>query len=151
MTEEDEMRKPSKLTRTWLLAALIGIAGAAIQMSPAEAARMGGFRGGGGHWHGGGNWHGGGHWRGNWHGHRGCWNCGGGWGWGAAGFATGLALGAGWPYYGYGYGYGYGYPYGGYAYGYPYYSTASYGGCRLVRRAYHTSHGTVVRRVRVCY
>jgi len=149
------MRIQSKIMRTWLLAALIGIAGAAIQMSPAEAARMGGFRGGGGHWHGGGghwhggggNWHGGGHWRGNWHGHRGCWNCGGGWGWGAAGFATGLALGAGWPYYGY----GYGYPYGGYAYGYPYYSTASYGGCRLVRRAYHTSHGTVVRRVRVCY
>ena len=141
------MRIQSKIMRTWVLAALIGIAGAAIQMSPAEAAR--GFRGGGGHWHGGGgHWHGGG---GHWRGHRGCWNCGGGWGWGAAGFATGLALGAGWPYYGYGYGYGYGYPYGGYAYGYPYYSTASYGGCRLVRRAYHTSHGTVVRRVRVCY
>jgi hypothetical protein len=128
------MRKPSGLMRTWLLAAAIGIAGAMAVMNPAEAARR--FGGGGGHWHGGGgHWHGGGgHWHGNWHGHGGCWNC--GWGWGAAGFATGLALGAGYPYYGYGY-------------GYPYY--AAYDGCRLVRHVYHSSHGTYVRRVRVCY
>ena len=146
------MHTPAKLVRTWLLAAAIAVVGVAVQVNPAEAARVGGFHAGGGHWHGGGgHWRGGGgHWhggggRGNWHGNGGCWNCG-GWGWGAAGLATGLALGAGWPYYGY----GYGYPYGGYGYGYPYYSAASYGGCHLVRRAYHTSHGTVVRRVRVC-
>src|SRR4029078_13224024 len=141
------MYNPSKLVRTWLLAAAIAVVGVVVQMSPAEAARIRGA--GGGHWHGGGvHWHGGGgHWRGNWHGHGGCWNCG-GWGWGTAGFATGLALGAGLPYYGYGYGYGY--PYGGYGYRHPSHSAAYYGGCHLVRRAYHPSHGTVVRRVRVC-
>jgi hypothetical protein len=132
------MHTPSKLVRTWLLAAAIAVVGVVAQMSPAEAARM--IRGGGGgHWHGGGaHWHGGG----NWHGH-GCWNC--GLGWGVAGFATGVAIGSGWPYYGY----GYGYPYG-YGYSSPYYA-ASYGNCHWVRRVHHTGHGTYVRRARVCH
>ena len=122
------MRIQSKIMRTWLLAALIGIAGAAIQMSPAEAARMGGFRGGGGHWHGGGgNWRGGHAWRGGrgwnggwhgrgWYGYRGWggprWGWGGWWGPGINIYVGGYGRRCWSPAYGYypcRYRYGWGY------------------------------------------
>jgi hypothetical protein len=129
MMTEDDMRKPSRLMRIWLLAAAIGVTGAVIHSDPADAQRrMGGarFHGGGGHWHGGG-----GHWHGGWRGHGGCWNC--GWGWGLAGFGTGLAIGSGW----------------GWGWGAPVYAYAP--ACGWQRRVIHTSRGTFVRRVRVCW
>jgi hypothetical protein len=108
-------------------AAILGATGA-VEVTPANAAYMHG-------WNGGGNWHGGG-----------CWNCGGGAWWGPAiGLGAGLAFGAllAQPYYG-----GYYAPYYGgyyaprYAYAPRYRSSVAY--CQAKFRSYDVATRTYV-------